>query len=105
MIKWSAYDDIDFINEYFNVVGQIIAHYNCNMSQPEMSPEKLQLIATAKVPAQYKQRWLKWWNMSKDGRQANNFPEQPCATTQLRPWVETASFYAGVSSRYHILDI
>jgi hypothetical protein len=61
-----------------------------------MSPEKLQLLATAQVDGKYKQRWLKWWNMSKDGRQAYNFPDSPCSTLSLRPWVENAAFWAGV---------
>jgi hypothetical protein len=61
-----------------------------------MHIEKLQLLATAQVDGKYKQRWLKWWNMSKDGRQAYNFPDSPCSTLSLRPWVEIAAFSAGV---------
>jgi hypothetical protein len=62
-----------------------------------MSLEKLQLLATAKVPRKYKERWLQWWNMSKDSRQAYNFPKSPCSTEDLRPWSTIAAFWAGVS--------
>jgi hypothetical protein len=74
-------------------------------TKPEMSPEKLQLLATVQVDGKYKQQWnmvemveqwLKWWNMSKDGRQAYNFPDSPCSTLALRLWVEIAAFWAGV---------
>lgn len=60
--------------------------------------EKLQLLAIVQVDGKYKQRWLKWWNMIKDRRQAYNFPDSPCSTLVLRPWVEIASFWAGVIS-------
>ena len=42
-----------------------------------MQVEKVQLLATAKVPGKYKTHWLHWWNMSKDSRQSYNFPKSP----------------------------
>lgn len=79
---------------------QISNHHNIYRVGAEMTPEKLQLIATTKVPAKYKERWLKWWNMSKDGRETYNFPKSRCSTTDLRPWVEIAAFWAGVRSSF-----
>ena len=79
---------------------QIRNHFNVYQTKPEMTLEKLQLLATAKVPGKYKERWLRWWNMSKESRVTYNFPRSPCSTDSLRPWVETASFWAGVSSAF-----
>ena len=75
---------------------QIWNHFNVYQTKPEMTLEKLQLLATAKVPGKYKERWLRWWNMSKESRVTYNFPKSPCSTDSLRPWVEIASFWAGV---------
>ena len=75
---------------------QILHHYNIFQTKPEILLEKLHLLATAQVDGKYKQWWLKWWNMSKDGRQAYNFPDSLCSTLSLRPWVEIAAFWAGV---------
>ena len=80
------------------VFMQILNHHNIYRTKPEMSLEKLQLLATAKVPGKYKERWLQWWNMSKDSRQAYNFPKSPCSTEDLRPWSTIAAFWAGVCS-------
>lgn len=66
-----------------------------------MQAEKVQLIATAKVAAKYKIRWLKWWNMSKESRLTYNFPRSPCSIEELHPWVDLAAFWAGVS--FHML--
>ena len=84
------------ISFYLEYLIQILHHYNIFQTKPEMLPEKLQILATAQVDGKYKQRWLKWWNMSKDGRQVYNFPDSPCSTLALRPWVEIAAFWAGV---------
>ena len=63
-----------------------------------MQVEKVQLLATAKVPGKYKTHWLHWWNMSKDNRQSYNFPKSPCSIEELRPWTDIAAFWAGVIS-------
>jgi hypothetical protein len=62
-----------------------------------MQAEKVQLLATARVAGKYKLRWLKWWNMSKESRLTFNFPKSPCSIDDLRPWVDVAAFWAGVS--------
>lgn len=65
-----------------------------------MTAEKLQLIATAKVPARFKARWCRWWNMSKRSREDYNFPASPASDKILRNWIDRAAFWAGVRSLY-----
>ena len=77
---------------------QVSRHFDVYQTKPEMQAEKVQLIATAKVPRKYKTRWLHWWNISKDSRQSYNFPKTPCSIEELRPWTNIVAFWAGVSS-------
>lgn len=60
----------------------------------EMTPEKVHLIATAKVSSKHKERW---WNMSKESHQEYNFPPQPASVSHLQVWIDQAAFWAGVS--------
>jgi hypothetical protein len=52
---------------------QVTKHWN-NNEKPEMSLEKLQLIATAYAAPQFKVRWLENWNSGVHSRQAVHFP-------------------------------
>ncbi len=60
-----------------------------------MTSEKLQLIATTKVSSKHKERWLRWWNMSKESRKEYNFPPSPASDSVLRIWIDQAAFWAG----------
>ena len=51
-----------------DIALQVSRHFDVYQTKPEMQAEKVQLLATAKVPGKYKTRWLHWWNMSKDSR-------------------------------------
>ena len=77
---------------------QVSRHFDVYRTKPKMQVEKVQLLATAKVPGKYKTRWLHWWNMSKDSCQSYNFPKSPCSIEELRPWTDIAAFWAGVIS-------
>lgn len=79
------------------IIFQISRHFDIYQSKFEMTPEKLQLIATAKVSAKHKEKWLRWWNMSKLSRQEYNFPPKPASDNHLRVWIDQAAFWAGVS--------
>ncbi len=61
-----------------------------------MTLEKLQLIATAAVEPEYKVRWLKWWNSGSFNREAIRFPKSPASEDTLKPWLNKATFWAGV---------
>jgi hypothetical protein len=52
---------------------QITKHWS-NNEKPEMSLEKLQLIATASAAPQFKVRWLQFWNSGIHSRQVVHFP-------------------------------
>ena len=62
----------------FLYVLQIIRHFDIFQVKPEMTLEKLQLIATAKVSPKHKEQWLRWWNMSKESKHEFNFPLPQC---------------------------
>jgi hypothetical protein len=65
--------------------------------KPEMNLDKLQLIATAVVPASFKLRWLSWWNSSTISIEALHFPAKLVSDKELEAWLSKASFYAGVT--------
>jgi hypothetical protein len=52
---------------------QVTKHWS-NNEKPEMSLEKLQLIATTCAVPQFKVRWLENWNSGVHSRQAVHFP-------------------------------
>ena len=70
-------------------LSQVSHHFDVYQTKSEMQAEKVQLLATAKVPRKYKTHW---WNMSKDNRQSYNFPKSPCSIEELQPWTDIAAF-------------
>ena len=69
-----------------------------SLERIEMHLDKLQTIATTPVAATHKIMWLKWWNSGQAIRDTYFFPRPLCPESQLLPWLNRASFYAGVSS-------
>ena len=65
-----------------------------------MHLDKLQSIATAATESAYKVRWLRWWNSSTMNKLAIKFPKAPVAPVSLSPWLNRASFYAGVNVHF-----
>jgi hypothetical protein len=65
--------------------------------KPEMTLDKLQLIATAVVSSNFKVRWLTWWNSSVHTRSALHFPTIPFSDKDFESWLNRAAFWAGVS--------
>lgn len=82
---------------------QVNRHFDVYQMKPEMTLEKLQLIATAKVGATFKGRWCRWWNLSKGSRQEYNFPASPASDIVLRGWIDKAAFFAGVNLSINLL--
>jgi len=74
---------------------QIESHWSSNIS-PEMTLEKLQLIATCNVSKEHKVKWLVWWNSSIQTREARRFPLKPMGETELKSFLAKACFYVGV---------
>lgn len=92
---WYPYPySITFTNEFFCL--QIWNHFNVYQVNLEMTLKKLELLAMAMVLANYKERWFRWWNMSKKSQVTYNFPRSPCSMNSLRPWMEIASYRAGI---------
>jgi hypothetical protein len=67
-----------------------------NNEKPEMSLEKLHLIATASVAPPFKVRWLEHWNSSVHSHQAVHFPPKGFTDKDLESWLNKASFWAGI---------
>ena len=74
--------------------------------KPEMTIEKLQMVATAVVPSEFKVRWLRWWNAGPLVRAGVRSPKAPVSDNRLLEWLNKAAFYAGVSvlSSHHLND-
>jgi hypothetical protein len=65
-----------------------------------MHLDKLQVIATTPVAPKHKIIWLKWWNSGLAIRDTYYFPRPLCSESQLLPWLNRASFYAGLISQF-----
>lgn len=74
---------------------QITTHYGVH-SVPQMTLEKLQMIATTPVEPKFKARWLKWWNSSEMARESLRFPLGDVKDKELDAWLIKASFWAQV---------
>jgi hypothetical protein len=77
---------------------QITKHWS-NNEKPEMTLDRLQLIATAVAPHHHKARWLSFWNSGIHTREALHFPAKGFKTKELESWLNKASFWAWV--RYY----
>ena len=67
-----------------------------NNEKPEMTLDRLQLIATAVAPHHHKARWLSFWNSGTHTREALHFLGKGFKTEELETWLNKASFWAGV---------
>ncbi len=75
---------------------KIERHWSTN-SIPEMTLDKLQMIATCNVKAEHKVKWLRWWNSFVQTREARRFPMKPMGESDLKAFLVKACWYSGVS--------
>ena len=68
-----------------------------------MTLDKLQMIATALAAPPQKVRWLQQWNSSSMTREVLHFPAKGFTEKDFEPWLNRASFWAGVSIIHHKL--
>ena len=61
-----------------------------------MTLDKLQMIATAIAAPAQKVRWLQQWNSSSMTREVLHFPAKGFTEKDFEPWLNRASFWAGV---------
>jgi len=91
-----------FIHFVLHLVGilifghmQIERHWSHN-AVPELTLEKLQLIATIAVDPRHKVKWLKWMNDNTHTREAWRFPPRPVNEEKLGIFLAKAAYYAGL---------
>jgi hypothetical protein len=60
--------------------------------KPEMTLDKVQLVATIVVSPQFKYKWLTWWNSSALTREALHFPPTGLLDRDFEAWLNRASF-------------
>ncbi len=75
--------------------SQIERHWTMN-STPELTLEKLQLIATSNVAPIHKVKWIKLFNSSVATREASRFPAKPANEEKLGNFLVRACWWAGV---------
>ena len=63
---------------------------------PEMTLEKLQMVATCSMPGVQKTKILKWWNSSAPSREARKFLQKPVSENSLPLFLAKCVWYAGV---------
>ena len=63
---------------------------------PEMTLEKLQMVATCSMPGVQKTKILKWWNSSAPSREARKFPPKPMSENSLPLFLAKCVWYTGV---------
>lgn len=83
---------------------QINKHWTSN-SKPDLTLEKLQKIATTRVPGHFKARWLKWWNSSSMARVSLHLTSNDTKDSELDVWLSKASLWAQVPLFSMIINI
>ena len=63
---------------------------------PEMTLEKLQMVATCNILAAQKTKILKWWNSCAPSHDARKFPPKPISENFLSLFLAKYVWYAGV---------
>ena len=72
---------------------------------PEMTLEKLQMVATCNMPNMQKMKILKWWNSSAPSREARKFPQKPISENLLPLFLAKCVWYAGVREAISSLHV
>jgi len=85
------------------MITQIERHWTLN-DVPEMTFEKLQMIATCNSPSHQKIKLLKWWNSSMPSREARKFPPKPVSEDKLGPLFNKCVWWSRISCNVN-LDI
>jgi hypothetical protein len=63
--------------------------------KPEMTLDKLQLIATDVVSSNFKVRWFVWWNSGVYIQSALHFPATPFTNKDFESWLIELCFGLG----------
>ena len=63
---------------------------------PEMTLEKLQMVATCNMSSTQKTKILKWWSSSAPSREARKFPQKPVSENLLSLFLAKCIWYEGV---------
>jgi arginine exporter protein ArgO len=66
--------------------------------KPEMTLDKLQLLATVVVSSNFKVRWFTWWTSGIHTRSPLYFPATPFSDKDFESWLNRAVFWAGISA-------
>ena len=69
---------------------------------PEMTLEKLQMVATCNMPGALKAKILKWWNSFAPSREARKFPQKPVSKNLLPQFLAKCVWYAGVRQLFFL---
>jgi hypothetical protein len=65
---------------------------------PEMTLEKLQLLATSTMSTPHKVKVVKWWNLSGSSREALKFPVPPVSEDKFTIFLGKIVWWAAVRS-------
>jgi hypothetical protein len=79
---------------------QIKLHYEMNDETPEMTQEKLWMLATSAMDPAVKVKWLERWNKSPALREALKFPKPRFGDADFPEWLRKATWWSQVFLHY-----
>lgn len=82
---------------------QVKSHYETHDESPEMTQEKLWMLATSAMDTSLKIKWLERWNNSHALREALKFPKPKFNDIDFFRWLHKATWWAQVSIYYFFL--
>ena len=72
------------------------SHYETHDECPEMTQEKLWMLATSAMDTSMKIKWLERWNNSPTLREALKFPKPKFNDIDFPPWLHKATWWAQI---------
>ena len=75
---------------------QVKSHYETHDKNPEMTQEKLWMLATSAMDTSMKINWLERWNSSPTLREALKFPKPKFSDLDFPKWLHKVTWWAHV---------
>jgi hypothetical protein len=82
---------------------QVKFHYETHDESPEMTQEKLWMLATSAMDISMKIKWLERWNKSPSLREALKFPKPKFSDIDFPEWLHKATWWAQVRTSVFFL--
>jgi len=84
---------------------QVKSHYENHDESPEMTQEKLWMLATSAMDTSMKIKWLQRWNSTPSLRESLKFPKPKFNDIEFPKWLHKATWWAQVCTYLYVSSL